>query len=154
MEKKAIRAKQRARKLLVQALYQWLMTEQDLFEIETQFRMFNKLEKIDVDYFCRLLYEIPKEYVHIEKQIEPFLDRPTQELNPIERTILRIGAFELLYCLEMPYKVVLDEAISLTKEFGSQDGYKYVNGVLNNLAKKIRTVEIGLEKKHERIRPH
>lgn len=145
MEKKAIRAKQRARKLLVQALYQWLMTGQNLAEIETQFRLMNKIEKIDMEYFNRLLYGIPKEIKEIEAQFQPFLDRPLEGLNPIELTVLRIGAFELIFCLEIPYKVILNESISLTKEYGSQDGYRYVNGVLNKLARQIRAVEISIE---------
>ena len=72
----------------------------------------------------------------------PLLDRPMDSLNPIELTALRIGAYELTHCPEMPYRVVLDASISLTREFGSQDGYRYVNGVLNNLAKTVRAIEI------------
>lgn len=149
MEKKSIRARQRARKLAVQALYQWLMTDQDMHEIEAQFRVMNNLEKLDIDYFCRLLHGIYKERATLEEALTPWLDRAISELNPIELTVLRIGAFELLFCLETPWRVVLDESISLTREFGSQDGHKYVNGVLNNLARKTRTLEIGLESGHE-----
>ena len=142
MEKQAIRGKQRARKLAVQALYQWLMSGSDLSEIEAQFRVANNMEKVDPDYFCRLLYGIPKQLSTLEAALIPFLDRPIEGLNPIELTVLRIGAFELFNCPEIPYRVVLDESISLAKEFGSQDGHRYVNGVLNNLARKTRDVEI------------
>ncbi len=72
------------------------------------------------------------------------MDREISGLNPIELTTLRIGAYELLHCPEIPYKVVLDESVSLTKKFGSQDGHRYVNGVLNNLARQVRAVEISL----------
>lgn len=142
MEKQSISGKRKARKLAVQALYQWFMSESELLEIETQFRVFNNMDKVDVDYFSRLLYGVPKHVKQLEASINPFLDREISGLNPIELTVLRIGSFELFYCPEIPYKVVLDESISLTKEFGSQDGYRYVNGVLNSLAQQVRMNEI------------
>lgn len=142
MEKKSISGKRRARKMALQALYQWHMSGHELFEIETQFRVVTNMDKVDGEYFCRLLYGIPERLKILEENFVPFLDRPIHGLNPIELTVLRLGAFELLYCPELPYRVVLDEAISLTKAFGSQDGYKYVNGVLNNLAQQVRAVEI------------
>lgn len=144
VEKQSISGKRRARKLALQALYQWLMSGHELFEIEAQFRVANNMTKVDSEYFCRLLHGVPKQLSTLEDNIAPFLDRPLQGLNPIELTVLRIGAFELLYCPEIPYRVVLDESISLAKEFGSQDGHRYVNGVLNNLARQVRKVEIGL----------
>lgn len=143
MEKQSIRGKRRARKLALQALYQWSMSGHELSEIEAQFRVINNMEKVDVDYFCRLIYGVPEHLEFLESNLAPFLDRPIQGLNPIELAVLRLGAFELFYCPEIPYRVVLDESISLTKEFGSQDGYRYVNGVLNNLAQRVRKVEIG-----------
>jgi N utilization substance protein B len=143
VEKKAISGKRKARKFALQALYQWLMSGAELYEIETQFRVINNMDKVDTDYFCRLLYGIPEQVQHLEAQLAPFVvDRAIDTLNPIELTTLRIGAYELIHCLDLPYKVVLDESVCLTKEFGSQDGYKYVNGVLNNLARQVRSVEV------------
>ncbi|KTC68242.1 hypothetical protein Lbir_2844 [Legionella birminghamensis] len=148
MEKEAIRGKRRARRLALQALYQWLMSGHDLHEIEAQFRVANNMEKVDADYFCRLLYGVPKHLQELESGFETYLqDRSLQELNPIEHTVLRIGAYELTHCPEIPYKVVLDEAVSLAREFGSQDGHRYVNGVLNNLSRTVRSMEIDLEPK-------
>ncbi|KTD31125.1 MULTISPECIES: transcription antitermination factor NusB [Legionella] len=144
MEKQSIKGKRRARKLALQALYQWLMSGHELYEIEAQFRVANDMTKVDADYFCHLLHGVPQQVKSLEDNLVPFLDRPIQNLNPIELTVLRLSAFELCYCPEIPYRVVLDEAISLTKEFGSQDGHRYVNGVLNNLARKVRAVEISL----------
>lgn len=144
MEKQSISGKRKARKLALQALYQWLMSGSELSEIEAQFRIANNMEKVDGDYFCRLLYGVPEHVTALEDSFTAFLDREVNGLNPIELTVLRIGSFELLYCPEIPYKVVLDESISLTKEFGSQDGYRYVNGVLNSLAQEARSVEINL----------
>lgn len=142
LEKQSIKGNRRARKLALQALYQWQLSGTDLHEIEAQFRLMNNMEKVSDDYFCRLLYGIPANLAQLEEALTPFLDRPIDGLNPIELTTLRIGAFELFHCPEIPYRVVLDESISLTKEFGSQDGFRYVNGVLNNLAKKTRAIEV------------
>ncbi|HBC0466076.1 TPA: transcription antitermination factor NusB [Legionella pneumophila subsp. fraseri] len=145
MEKQSIRGKRRARKFALQALYQWLMSGTDLHEIEAQFRTINNMDKVDGEYFCRLLYGIPTHVEALEASLLPYLDREINALNPIEHTVLRIGSFELFHCPEIPYKVILDESVSLTKEFGSQEGYRYVNGVLNNLAKQVRSVEISLD---------
>lgn len=144
MEKQSFNGKRRARKLAVQALYQWSMTGHELVEIEAQFRVANNMEKVDVDYFCRLLHGIPASINELETQFSPFLDRPLDELNPVELAVLRLGAYELIHCPDIPYRVVLDESITLAKEFGSQDGHRYVNGVLNNLAREVRAVEISL----------
>lgn len=144
MEKNLISGKRKARKFALQALYQWLMSGSELSEIETQFRMINNMDKVDCDYFCRLLYGIPENVQQLEEKLLPYVDREINGLNPIELTTLRIGAFELLHCPEIPYKVILDESISLTKEFGSQDGHRYVNGVLNNLAQEVRSIEINM----------
>ena len=146
MEKQSNSGKRRARKLALQALYQWSMSGHELTEIETQFRVANNMEKVDTEYFCRLIYGVPKHLSELEENFTPFLDRPIQSLNPVELSALRMGSFELLFCPEIPYRVVLDESISLTKAFGSQDGHRYVNGVLNNLARKVRQVEISSEK--------
>ncbi|MDI1352913.1 MAG: transcription antitermination factor NusB [bacterium] len=145
MDKQAINGKRRARKLALQALYQWLMSGSDLSEIEAQFRVMNNMDKVDGDYFCRLLYGVPNHIEALQTSIVPFIEREIDGLNPIELTVLRIGAFELFHSPEIPYKVVLDESISLTKEFGSQDGYRYVNGVLNKLARQVRSVEVNLD---------
>lgn len=142
MEKQLIKGNRRARKLALQALYQWLMSGSELYEIEAQFRVANNMEKVNDEYFCRLLHGVPEHLFALEAALTPYLDRPIQGLNPIELTVLRMGAFELCHCPEIPYRVVLDESVTLAKEFGSQDGYRYVNGVLNNLAKTIRDVEI------------
>jgi N utilization substance protein B len=137
-----ISGKRRARKLALQSLYQWHMANADLYEIEAQFSAANNMEKVDVDYYRRLVYGIPKHLADIEAAIIPFLDRPIESLNPIELTILRVCTFELYHCVEIPYRVILDESVSLAKAFGSQDGHRYVNGVLHNMAQTVRKIEI------------
>lgn len=141
MEKEAIKAKRRARKLALQALYQWSISGHEVYEIEAQFHAMNKLEKADTHYFRQLLHDVVKRHKELEASFLPFLDRPVHSINPIELTVLRIGAYELTFCLEIPYRVVLDETVLLTKEFGSQDGFRYVNGILNNLARQLRKTE-------------
>ncbi|KTD21870.1 transcription antitermination factor NusB [Legionella londiniensis] len=145
MDNLSIKGKRKARRLALQALYQWYMTASNLSDIEAQFRAMNDMSKVDSQYFCRLLYGVPEKLCDIENSFQPFLDRPIKSLNPIELTVLRLSTYELLYCPEIPYRVVLDEAITLTKAFGSQDGHRYVNGVLNNLAKNVRQIEISSE---------
>lgn len=147
MDNQTINGKRRARKLALQALYQWLMAGGAPYEIEAQFRATNDMSKIDGEYLNRLLHGVLKSRDAIEKALMPFLDRPLASLNPIELSVLRLSAYELLYCPELPYRVVLDEAVSLAKSFGSQDGHRYVNGVLNNLARKVRQNELNL--RHE-----
>ncbi len=146
MDKISRNAKRKARKLGLQALYQWLMSGQDLNEIEAQFCSINNMEKVDGDYFHRILFGVVEHKALIEEKLLLFLDRPIASLNPIELSVLRLGTFELLFCPEIPYRVVLDESISLAKNFGSQDGHRYVNGILHFIAQKERLIEIDLEK--------
>src|SRR3990167_6423146 len=145
LDKKAIRRKQRARQYALQALYQWFMSQQDLNEIEAQFFAIHNMEKVDQAYFHQLLHHIPQHCAVIEDLFTPYLDRELNTLNPVELTVLRMGTYELLYCNDLPYRIILDEAISLTKAFGSQDGHRYVNGVLNNVARQIRQIEIAAD---------
>ena len=125
----------------MQSIYQWQMANADLVDIEAQFRAIKNMERVDMDYYKQILYGVPQDLKLIDEELQPFLDRNMSSLNPVELAILRIGTFEILKCPEVPYRVVLDEAISLAREFGSQDGHKYVNGVLHNIAKKIRIHE-------------
>lgn len=144
VEKQEIKGKRKARRLALQALYQWQMSGHELHDVEAQFRVANDMNKVDTNYFCRIIHGVPEKLTELEASFVPFLDRPLHGLNPIELAVLRIGAFELIHCPEIPYRVVLDESISLAKEYGSQDGFRYVNGVLNNLAQQVRRIEIDL----------
>jgi len=136
-------ARRKARRLLLQAIYQWQIANQALTEIALQYNDDENMPKADAAYFHELLRNIPAKCEQLDEQLTPFLDRPIVELDPIELAVMRIGAYELCERLEIPYKVVINEAIELAKTFGAADGYKYVNGVLNQLAQKIRKVEIG-----------
>jgi transcription antitermination protein NusB len=142
IDKQMIKGRRRARKIALQAIYQRLVSKDASTDIEAQFRAIHSDDKVDFEYFCRLFYGVEEASDKLDEMLEPYLDRPIKNLNPIELLVLRLGAFELTDVLETPYRIILDEAVTLSKIFGSQDGHRYVNGVLNNLAKQVRATEI------------
>ncbi len=131
-----------ARKVAVQALYQWQMTGQSLVEIERQFKEEDRLKDAQKSYFTELFHGVPKNLTEIDLALTEFVDRPVDMIDPVERAILRIGAYELINRLDMPYRVVLNEGINLAKYFGADGSHKYVNGILDKVAQKKRAVEI------------
>ena len=142
VDKQEIKGRRRARRLVLQALYQWLMAHDDLDQIEAQWVTRMSDNGAELAYFSRLLHGVAAKLELIEQTFSPWLDRPIAGLNPIELTVLRMSTYELLFVPELPYRIVLDESVALSRMFGSQDGYRYVNGVLNNVAKQIRIHEI------------
>ena len=124
-----------ARRSAVQALYQWEITGQDPGEIESSFIVNKALKERHLEYFRRMIREIPAHVEELDASLAPFLDRPLEKVDPVERAILRVGAWELAYQPDVPAKVVLDEAIDLAKLFCAEHGYKFVNGVLDKLVK-------------------
>lgn len=134
--------RRKARKLALQALYQWQLNAEPGNVIEAQYLAEANPKKIDTEYFSDIFRGTMKEVTRIDTELAPFLDRKISELNPIELAVLRIATYELLHHLEIPYKVIINEAIELTKTFGSVEGYKYVNGVVDKLAVKLRPAEI------------
>lgn len=143
-----IHARKKARIIAMQALYQWEMSEEELHSIELQYIEHNDFSKIDLNYFREIFYGVPKNLLEIDEVFSDALDRPKEELNPIELSVLRVASYELLKRLDIPYKVVISEALSITKRFGSTCGHKYVNGVLDKVAKKVRAVEANNDAKH------
>lgn len=135
-------ARSLARRSAMQAIYQWQLTSYDLSEIERQFVEEHGLGNADVAYFNELLHEIPKQLDVIDAALGEFIDRSIASIDPVERAVLRIGAYELLLRPELPYKVILNECINLAKEFGAAHGHKYINGILDRIAHKNRAVEI------------
>jgi N utilization substance protein B len=131
-----------ARKAAVQALYQWQMTGQSLVEIERQFIEEERLKDVQKSYFTELFHGVPKNLEAIDQALAEFVDRPVDMIDPVERAILRIGAYELINRLDMPYRVVLNEGINLAKYFGADGSHRYVNGILDKVAQKKRTVEV------------
>ena len=134
--------RKKARHLLVQALYQWRMGGSSLIDIEAEFHADNNMSKVDVDYFHEILHGVPKHLDLIDAAYGPYLDREMDALDPIAQAVLQLGTYEMLYRVDVPYKVVINEAVSLTKKFGATDSYKYVNGVLDKVATAKRAIEV------------
>lgn len=132
--------RKKARSLLVQALYQWQISQYPAHEIEAQYRADNT-GKLDWDYFHELFVGITSSTEALDASFTPSLDRDISQLNPIELSILRLGAYELSQRIDVPYRVVINEAIELAKKYGATDSHKYVNGILDKLAKESRRVE-------------
>jgi N utilization substance protein B len=134
--------RRKARHYGMQALYQWHMAGASLGLIEAEFRADYDFSHVDLEYFQSLLHGVPACVDELEATLEPLLDRKLSDLDPIERTLLRMGTFELAHRPDVPYKVVINEAVSLAKKFGATDGHKYINGVLDKVARELRKVEI------------
>ena len=130
--------RRRARRRALQALYQWHLTGQDVGDILEQFREEQDFSNVDTELFATLVRKISVRQADIDEKIEPFLDRPLKQLDVIEHIILSIGVYELLYSIEVPHQVVIDEAINLAKQFGAEQGHSFVNGVLDKAAKQLR----------------
>lgn len=134
--------RRKARHYAMQALYQWHMADASPTDIEGEFREEYDFGHVDLEYFQALLHGVPGNVDELEEVLLPLLDRTVEELDPVERTLLRMGVFELQHRLDVPYKVVISEAVALTKKFGATDGHKYINGVLDKAARQLRKVEI------------
>lgn len=136
----------KARRSAVQALYQWQLTRQAPADIEINFLADDSLKDIDLEYFRHLVREVPAHIPELDGFLAPHIDRRIAEIDPVERAILRLGAFELEFHREIPYRVVLNEAVELAKTFGAEQGHKYVNAVLDRVALDLRGAEINAQK--------
>lgn len=141
-----ISPRSQARRTALQALYQWQVAGSDLFEITKQFNEDGRLEKSDVNLFQELVKEVIESADALDKIYADYLDRSVSMIDPVEKIILRIGVFELQSKPEIPYRVVINEAIELAKRFGAEDSHKYINGILDKAAQKIRSVEFSAER--------
>jgi len=142
------KARRFARQYAVQALYQWQISHTLPRDIETQFLLHHQMsKKTDLVYFKELIHAIPEHHDELDNYMNPFLNRPINELDPVELAILRLSIYELAKRWDIPYRVIINEALELTKKFGSIEGYKFVNGVLDHVAHTIRSTEIHAEKK-------
>ena len=133
--------RRKARHYGMQALYQWHMAGASLSDIEAEFRADYDFSHVDLEYFQALLHGVPACVDELDATFEPLLDRKLDDLDPIERTLLRMGTFELRERIDVPFKVVINEAVALAKKFGATDGHKYINGVLDKVAHELRKVE-------------
>ena len=135
-------ARHKARELALQGLYQWLLAEEHADEIRMHLAEFKGYDKADQKYLERLLNGVIADAPELEATFSPLLDRPIGELSPVERGVLLIGTYELAHVPDVPYRVVINEAVELAKSYGGTDGHKYVNGVLDKLAPSLRAAEV------------
>lgn len=131
----------KARHYAMQALYQWHMAEAPINQIEAEFRTDYEFDHVDLEYFQALLHGVPGSVTELEAVFEPMLDRKLDDLGPVERSLLRMGTWELQQRIDVPWKVVINEAVSLAKKFGATDSHKYINGVLDKVARQLRKAE-------------
>ncbi|MFZ6818002.1 transcription antitermination factor NusB [Undibacterium sp. Ji22W] len=136
----------RAREFALQGIYQWLLNNEDSGVIDAHIREAHGFDKADREHFDALLHGAINQSIELREAFSPFIDRGIAELSPIEHAALLIGAYELKNHIEIPYRVIINEAVELTKSFGGQDGHKYVNGVLDKLATRLRTAEVDAKK--------
>jgi N utilization substance protein B len=137
----------RAREFALQGLYQWLLNNEEAAKVVNNIRAAHGFDKADGEYFADLLRGTIAQSVELRESFAPLVDRGVAELSPIEHAVLLLGAYELKNQLEIPYRVVINEAVELTKSFGGIDGHKYVNGVLDKLAAQLRADEVAADKK-------
>jgi len=136
------KARSRARRLAMQGLYEWQVAANSPEQILATSLQDHDLSKLDEEYFKTLLLGVPAKAGDIDAAIKPFLSRPLNEVDPIELAILRLAAYELMYRTDIPYRVVINEAVELAKTFGAEAGHKFVNGILDKVAAQVREVEV------------
>ena len=135
------KARGKARRLAMQALYQWQMTADDIDGIERQFIEASDMKRVDQDYFSELLLGVLTELTAIDTALEKHMSRKINDVDPVERAILRIGTYEFMKRLDVPYRVVLNEAVILTKNFCAEKSHTFVNAVLDRVAHDTRAQE-------------
>lgn len=134
--------RRRARELALQGIYQWRLTGGEAAQIEKQISSEKGLGRFDAEFFSQLLRGILLRHAELEAAVSAELDRSLDELSPVEFSVLLLGAYELLHHPEIPYRVIINESVELAKTFGGTDGHKYVNGVLDKMAAKVRAIEV------------
>lgn len=133
--------RRKARELAVQAIYSWQLSENSVKDIEGNFLTDNSARRFDIAYFQQLLRGVTSSVGTIDEAISPHVDRPLKDIDHVEKAILRVAIYELKDCQDVPYKVVINEAIELAKSFAADDSHKFVNGVLDKAVKLIRPEE-------------
>jgi len=135
-------SRRRSREFALQGLYEWLIQGSDAGVIDAHMREQDGFKQADAKHFDALLHGCMREAVDLDAVLARHVDRKTTELSPIEHGVLMIGAYELKHCIDVPYRVAINEAVELAKSFGGTDGHKYVNGVLDKAAAELRPVEV------------
>ena len=132
----------RARRLALQGLYEWQVSNNKPAEIETQYLIEKETGNVDVGYFRELIRKIPLHCDELDSHIAPLISRPLNEVDLVELAVLRLGTYELVFHPEIPYRVVINEAVELAKMFGADQGHRFVNGIMDRLAASLRSLEV------------
>ncbi|MCW5196369.1 transcription antitermination factor NusB [Buchnera aphidicola (Pemphigus obesinymphae)] len=131
-------SRRKARECIIQVLYSWQISKNNIDYIISQFLEEKNIKQIDINYFHEIIIGIVKNCKYIDESIRPFLSRTLEEVGQVEKSILRLSFYELLKRLDIPYRVSINESIELAKSFGAEDSHKFINGVLDKAAWKIR----------------
>ena len=135
-------ARRKARHYAMQALYQWEMAGASLATIEAEFIADNNMKHVDLEYFRDILRGVPKTVAELDQKVEPCLSRSIDEVTPVELAILRLAAYELEHRIDVPYRVIINESVELSKKFGANESHRFINGALDKLAQEVRVVEV------------
>ncbi|WP_085298060.1 transcription antitermination factor NusB [Cognaticolwellia mytili] len=133
--------RRKARELAVQAVYSWQLSQNDISDIEMNFLTENSARRFDIDYFQQLFRGVSSKVSSLDESISPHVDRPLDDVDHVEKAILRVAVFELTDCQDVPYRVIINEAIELAKSFAADDSHKFINGVLDKVVKLVRPNE-------------
>jgi len=131
-------ARRKARGLAVQAIYSWQLSQNHVSDIEQQMLLDNDVSKVDVEYFKEIVRGVAAHHKELDTALMPYTERPYEEVDQIEKAIMRLSAYELKFRMDVPHKVVINEGIELAKKFGADDSHKFVNGVLDRAKADLR----------------
>ena len=145
------KSRRKAREFALQGLYQWALSGNSPDDIEKQLREDKGYAQIDAEHFMAILRGVTAQTTQLDALLQPYLNRPATELSPVEHAILRLAVFEMQSHPEIPYRVIINEAVELAKSFGGTDGHKYVNGVLDKLAIQVRPMEVNAKNQQNRV---
>lgn len=146
-QKSLARARGKSRRLAMQAIYQWQMTGDNISDIKQQFFEENNMEKLDTVFFSEMVSGVASSISELDPLLEKYMSRSVESVDPVERSIIRLAAYEFINRLDVPYRVVLNEAITITKEFCAENSHTFVNAVLDKVANEIRHIEVQSRKR-------
>jgi len=141
-KKKPVKNRTKSRQFAVQAVYSWLLTQQSISDIEVHFISEHDMEDADVTYFQEILHFVGSHKMALTDHMEPFLNRSFVSVDPVEQAILLIGVYELEQRTDIPYRVIINESVESAKVFGAEDGHKFINGIMDKVADKLRQPEM------------
>lgn len=146
-QKSLARARGKSRRLAMQAIYQWQMTGDNISDIKQQFFEENNMEKLDTVFFSEMVSGVASSISELDPLLEKYMSRSVESVDPVERSIIRLATYEFINRLDVPYRVVLNEAITITKEFCAENSHTFVNAVLDKVANEIRHIEVQSRKR-------